>query len=161
MQFLGLQAGYAYASMIDPTTQADSSMLQVLAQLMSALLFTAFGLDRELVRLFAASLQAYPPGSFRLTPSLASAAIDFSSAMLTLGLRLALPLVALLLLVDIALALMGKLNANLQLVTLAFPAKMLVSMLILAILGSTMAMLFRPASARMLSLMRAIAAPGV
>ena len=32
-QIVGLQAGYAYASTIDPTTQADSGVLVVFAQL--------------------------------------------------------------------------------------------------------------------------------
>jgi flagellar biosynthetic protein FliR len=52
--------------------------------------------------------------------------------MLSLGVRLALPVVALLLLVDIALALMGRINAQLQLLSLAFPAKMLAALLLLA-----------------------------
>ena len=34
-QVLGLQAGYAYASTIDPNTQADSGILLVLAQLLA------------------------------------------------------------------------------------------------------------------------------
>ena len=46
--------------------------------------------------------------------------------------RLALPVVALLMLVDLALALLGRLNAQLQLLTLAFPAKMLAALLLLA-----------------------------
>ena len=52
-QVLGLQAGYAYASTIDPNTEADSGILLVFAQLMAGLLFFALGLDREILRLFA------------------------------------------------------------------------------------------------------------
>ncbi len=48
-----------------------------------------------------------------------------------MGVRLALPVVALLVMVDIALALLGRLNAQLQLLSLAFPAKMLVALLML------------------------------
>ena len=43
-QILGLQAGYGYASTIDPNTQADSGILLVLAQLLAGLLFFALGL---------------------------------------------------------------------------------------------------------------------
>ena len=46
--------------------------------------------------------------------------------------RLALPVVALLVMVDVALALMGRLNAQLQLLSLAFPAKMLLALLMLS-----------------------------
>src|SRR5690348_3184758 len=52
-QVLGLQAGYAYASTIDPNTEADSGILLILAQLIGGLFFFALGLDREILRLFA------------------------------------------------------------------------------------------------------------
>ena len=70
-QLIGLQAGYAYASTIDPSTQADSSILLVLAQLVAGLLFFALGFDREVLRIFASSLAAHPPGSFVLHGSAA------------------------------------------------------------------------------------------
>ena len=46
--------------------------------------------------------------------------------------RLALPVVALLVMVDVALALLGRLNQQLQLLSLAFPAKMLTALLVLS-----------------------------
>ena len=46
--------------------------------------------------------------------------------------RLALPVVALLLMVDVALALLGRLNQQLQLLSLAFPLKMLTALLVLS-----------------------------
>jgi flagellar biosynthetic protein FliR len=146
MQVLGMQAGYAYASMIDPTTQADSGMLPVLAQLSGLMLFFAVGLDREVLRVFGASLSAVPPGSFLITAGAAEVIIRHTAAMLSLAARLALPLVALLLLVDLALALLGRLNQQLQLLTLAFPAKMLVSLVVLSSLAGLIPVLYRQAS---------------
>ena len=58
--------------------------------------------------------------------------IHLGSNLFSVGVRLALPVVALLVMVDVALALMGRLNAQLQLLSLAFPAKMLVALLVLA-----------------------------
>ena len=66
-QVMGLQAGYAFASTIDPNTQADSGILVVFSQLVASLLFFAMGLDREVLRIFAASLVTVPAGSFVLT----------------------------------------------------------------------------------------------
>ena len=51
-----------------------------------------------------------------------------TAEIFSLGMRLALPVVALLTLVDLALALVGRLNAQLQLVLLAFPVKMLATL---------------------------------
>ena len=47
-----------------PTREADSGILLVFAQLMAGMLFFAMGLDREVLRLFAQSLEKIPPGAF-------------------------------------------------------------------------------------------------
>jgi flagellar biosynthetic protein FliR len=131
-QLLGLQAGYAYASTIDPTTQADSGILLVMSQLFAGLLFFALGLDREILRLFAQSLDKVPAGTYVLGPAAAQAVIRLGASLFAVGVRLALPVVALLVMVDVALALLGRLNQHLQLLHLAFPAKMLTALLVLS-----------------------------
>jgi flagellar biosynthetic protein FliR len=146
MQIVGLQAGYSYTSTIDPTTQADSGILPVLAQLVTLLLFFSAGLDRVILQAFAASLQTIPPGSFHLSGGLAEAVIRHTSAMLGLATRLALPLVALLVLVDLALALLGRLHSHLQLLSLAFPVKMLLSLAALAALARIFPVIYRQAA---------------
>ena len=59
-QIFGLQAGYGYASTIDPSTEADSSVLQIFTHLASGMLFFAFGMDREIIRIVAQSLESIP-----------------------------------------------------------------------------------------------------
>jgi len=142
-QIAGLQAGYAYASVVDPNTQADSSVLLVISQLLASLLFFAIGLDREVVRIFARSLIAHPPGTFRLTPAITEQILRLGSDLFATGLRLALPVVALLALVDISLALLGRINAQLQLLTLAFPVKMMAALLLLAWLAALFPSVYR------------------
>ena len=131
-QILGLPAGYGYAQTVDPSTQADSGILVVLAQLVAGMLFFAMGLDREMLRLFAQSLDRVPAGAYVFTPASAMPIIQLGGTLIAMGVRLALPVVALLVMVDVAMALMGRLNAQLQLLSLSFPAKMLVALLILA-----------------------------
>jgi len=131
-QVLGLQAGYAYAQTVDPNTQADSGILLVFAQLAAGLCFFALGLDREVLRLFALSLRRVPPGAYVFGPQSAEPLIRLASSLFAVGVRLALPVVALLVMVDVALALLGRLNSQLQLLSLAFPIKMLVALLVLS-----------------------------
>jgi flagellar biosynthetic protein FliR len=52
--------------------------------------------------------------------------------LFSVGVRLALPVVALLVMLDVALALLGRLNAQLQLLSLAFPVKMLTALVVLS-----------------------------
>ena len=131
-QVLGLQAGYAYASTIDPNSEADSGILLVFAQLMSGMLFFVMGLDREVLRLFAMSLEKVPAGAYVFGRATAEPLIRLGATLFSVGVRLALPVVALLVMVDVALALLGRINAQLQLLSLAFPAKMLIALILLS-----------------------------
>jgi len=131
-QMLGMPAGYGYAQTVDPNTQADAGVLLVWAQLAAGMLFFALGMDRQVLRLFSASLEKVRPGAYVFQPASAEALIRLAGSVLAAGARLALPVVALLVMVDVALALMGRLNAQLQLMSLAFPAKMLTALFVLA-----------------------------
>ncbi len=68
-QMLGVQAGYGFASTIDPNTRGRFQVLVVLAQLIAGMLFFALGLDREVLRLFALSLEKVPAGAYVFGPA--------------------------------------------------------------------------------------------
>ena len=114
-QIIGLQAGYSFASTIDPTSQADSSVLQVLASLTASLLFFAFRLHEQVIRILAQSLASHPPGRVFQISATAETLVQLGSSIFTSGLRLAFPVIALLMFIDISLALLGRLNSQLQL----------------------------------------------
>jgi flagellar biosynthetic protein FliR len=135
-QLLGLQAGYSFASTIDPNTEADSGILVVFAQLIAGVLFFAVGLDRQVLRLFAYSLEKIPAGTYHFSGYTAEPLIALGGALFSVGVRLALPVVALLVMLDVALALLGRLNQQLQLLHMAFPAKMLTALLALSWLAA-------------------------
>ncbi len=159
-QVLGLQAGYAYASTIDPNTEADSGVLLVFAQLIAGLLFFSLGLDREMLRLFADSLERVPPGSYVFGPGSALPLIQLGSGLFSVGVRLALPVVALLVMVDVALALLGRLNAQLQLLSVAFPAKMLTALAVLSWIMAIFPRLLLEFSGQAWTVMRRLMGPG-
>ena len=131
-QVLSFQAGYAYATAVDPTSEADSDVLPVLIQLMSGLLFFLTGLHRALIRVLAESLERYPPGSFLADQSLAQTITKLGSSIFSVGLRLSLPVIGLLLMSEVALGLVGRINSQLHLAQQAMPAKMLITLATLA-----------------------------
>lgn len=148
MQIVGLQAGYGYALTIDPTSQADSSVLQVLLMLTTGWLFFIMGFDREIIRILAASFVRFPAGSWAPSAASLDGIVRLGSNMLVTGVRLALPVAAILLLIDLALALLGRMQQQLQLLSLAFPAKMLAALIILAALSPMLPRIFSTASDR-------------
>lgn len=150
MQILGLQAGYGYASTIDPTSQVDASILQVLSMFMTGLLAFGLGLDRELFRILAASFQRFPAGSWAPSAASLDGVLRIGSEMFSLGLRVSMPVIALLLFIDIALALLGRMQQQLQLLSVAFPVKMLAALALLTAMSPVIASLFEQSSARAL-----------
>lgn len=142
-QMVGLQAGYSFASTIDPSTQADSSVLQVAASLTASLLFFSFRLHEQVIRALAQSLVSHPPGQVFAMNASAEPLIRLGSTIFTSGMRLAFPVVALLMFIDLSLALLGRLNSQLQLLSLSFPVKMLVALAILGMTGSAIPLIYQ------------------
>ena len=133
-QAISTQAGFAYASTIDPNTEADSTVLLMLAQLTAGLLFFAMGFDRVLLTILARSLETHPPGAFIASRASVEQLVMLGSSIFTTGVHLALPVMTLLFLIDLSIGLLGHLNSQLQLIALAFPAKMLSALAALSLL---------------------------
>lgn len=131
-QVLGQPAGFGYASTVDPSTQADSGVLLVVAQLFSGSLFFALGFDQRVLGLMAESLERIPDPAREFSRASAQIVVEMMGSLLSIGIRLALPVVAVLVMIDVALALLGRLNSQLHMMSLAFPIKMLAALLVLA-----------------------------
>jgi flagellar biosynthesis protein FliR len=131
-QIVSLQAGFGFASTIDPNSGADSTVLLTLSQITAGLLFFATGADRMLVRVLADTLRLCPPESFAIHRGWGEAMVKFAASVFTSGLRLAAPVMALLLLADGSLAVLGRIQTQIHLVSLTMPIKLGASMLLLA-----------------------------
>jgi flagellar biosynthetic protein FliR len=153
-QAVSLPAGYTYASAVDPATQAESNVLVILAQLTSGLLFFAFDLHHQLIALLARSLETYPPGQFAITAPVAEHIVRAGSVVFQLGLGLVLPILALMAMIDISLSLLGRLNAQLQVITLSFPLKIAISLVVLAAFGPIMPRLFHKTAGEAMTVLR-------
>jgi flagellar biosynthetic protein FliR len=131
-QIVSLQAGFGFASTVDPTSGADSTVLLTLSQITAGLLFFATGADRMLVRALADSLTLCPPESFAIHRGWAEAVLRFAGSIFGAGLRLAAPVIALLLLADGTLAVLGRIQQQIHLVSLTMPLKLGAAMLLVA-----------------------------
>jgi len=128
-RLIGLNAGFGYVSTIDPNTQADSGILDVLGGLLAALVVVTAGMDRPILLLLSRSLETTHWPDFALG---ARAIGGILGQAWTAGARLALPIVVLLVVIDLLLALGSKFQAQLQMITLSFPLKILGALWVLA-----------------------------
>jgi flagellar biosynthesis protein FliR len=153
----GLHAGFSFVSTIDPNTQAESPVLSILAETVAGLLFVTLGLHRYVIRIFAHSLETLPPGQFLLNPRWSEVVIHAASSVFSLGLRLAFPVVALLVMVDVTLALLGRIESSLQIMSFATPLKMLASIALVSIVLTLFPSIYEGYAKHLLQLAAAIA----
>jgi flagellar biosynthetic protein FliR len=158
-QVLGLQAGYSYASTVDPTTQADTTTLQLMAQLLAGTLFFAFGFDRQVIAALAKSLNTAPGRVFPLDGHAIESITHLGTAIFRSGVQLAIPVLALLVLLDLAFAVLGRLHTQLQLLSLSFSIKMLTALAFLASVLSVYPAVFERAGAITFTVMDRVLSP--
>lgn len=131
-QTISMQAGFSFASTFDPTSQADTTVFQLLAQLLTGLLFFILGIHGYLLRVIAHSFDVFPPGASMNGTAAVGVITTMATKMFITGFTLGLPVVALLVLVEIALAILSRLHAQLPLMTITLSAKTMLSFVFFA-----------------------------
>ncbi|MGY1708624.1 flagellar biosynthetic protein FliR [Geodermatophilus sp. SYSU D00758] len=135
---IDLTGGFSLQPAYDPLAMTTSSSIGRLHHLLAlTLLFTSGG-HLLVVRGFATSYEGLPVGGGVPTEQLAQALVTAFSMMFLAALQIAGPMVAVLLLADIALGLLSKAAPALNVFALGFPLKI---MLTLALLGLTFPLL--------------------
>jgi flagellar biosynthetic protein FliR len=160
-QILGLQFSFSLVNLMDPASSIQTPLLGDLFQLMGTLVVITAGLDRILLASMVRSFRAAPLGGFALAPASAQAIVRAAGGIFLAALELAAPVLAATLLVEVAIALLGKLSPQLPVMNLTVPLKTLTGF---ALLAGSLALWPRFIEARFAGLLdlaeRLIAAPG-
>ena len=160
-QILGLQFSFSLVNLLDPASSIQTPLLGDLFQLMGTLVVITAGLDRILLASMVRSFRAAPLGSFALAPASALAIVRAASGIFLAALELAAPVLAATLLVEVAIALLGKISPQLPVMSLSVPLKTLTGF---ALLTGSLALWPRFIEARFSGLLdlaeRLIATPG-
>jgi len=131
-QIAGVQLSFSLVNLLDPSTHIETPLLGDLFQLMGTLVLIAAGLDRILLASLVRSFHAVPLGSYGLAPVTALAIVRAAGGVFLAGVELAAPVLAATMLVEIAVALLGRLSPQLPVMSLTVPIKTLTGFAILA-----------------------------
>ena len=131
-QIAGLQFSFSLVNLMDPASSIQTPLLGDLFQLMGTLVVLAAGLDRILLASLARSFRAAPLGSYALLPASALEIVRAAGGIFLAAVELAAPVLAATLLVEVAVALLGKLSPQLPVMALTVPLKTLTGFAILA-----------------------------
>ncbi len=124
-QVFGLQLSFSLVNLLDPTSSIQTPLMGELLQWMGTLVVVVAGLDRVLLASLVRSFHAVPPGTYQMRPLTAAALVQAAGGIFLAALELAAPVLAATLLVDVGVALMGKLSPQLPVMSLTVPLKTL------------------------------------
>jgi flagellar biosynthesis protein FliR len=141
-RLLDMQMGFGVASLIDPATRHQSSLLGTALNLLAVLLFFAADGHHMIIRGLAFSLEKFPPGTFTGQFELATVAAMFGS-LFTFGFALVAPIVLCLFLIDVGVAIISRTMPQVNVFVLAISIKIIVGLALLAISVQYMAPLMQ------------------
>lgn len=160
-QIAGVQFSFSLVNLMDPSSSIETPLLGDLFQLMGTLVVLAAGLDRILLASMVRSFRAVPLGTYALAPVTGLSIVRAAGGVFVAAVELAAPVLAATMLVEIAVALLGKLSPQLPVMNLTVPLKTLTGFVILA---GSLALWPRFIGARFAGLLdlaeRLIASPG-
>jgi len=132
-QIVGLQFSFSLVNLLDPASEIQTPLMGDLFQLFGTLVLIAAGLDRVLLASMVRSLRAVPLGSFPLAaiPASAHVLVPMLSGSFFAALELAAPVLAATILVEISVAVLGKLSPQLPVISLTVPMKTLTGFVLL------------------------------
>ncbi len=136
---VGVEMGLSFAAVADPTSRGQATAIGALFAQIGIQLFLALGLDRVAIRALAHSTARVPLGHGWPAPRDLLDVATLASRVFEGALTLALPLMACLFALKIAMAMLARVAPRLQIFTLAFALSILTGLLVLdAALGGIM-----------------------
>jgi flagellar biosynthetic protein FliR len=112
--------GFGAAGLFDPHTAVGESGLSRMLRLFAMLLAFILGLHRVVIASLLGSYRILPPGSTVDIPRAVGPIVQITSHMVEAGLRLALPILAVLLMVQVALAFISRAAPSMQIFSVGF-----------------------------------------
>jgi flagellar biosynthetic protein FliR len=130
-QVLSVQMGYSLVNIIDPQTQAESTVVATFHQTIAMLIFLRLNVHFWILRALAHSFDYLPPCSGHFGAGFVTAALQAGGDVFAVGIQIAAPVLCATLVADIALGLLGKASPQLPLMLLGPAVKSVLGLLIL------------------------------
>jgi flagellar biosynthetic protein FliR len=128
---ISIQLGLSLASVFSPTEEQSATAIDPFFSVLAGLLFLAMSLHLAIVKALADSFAIYPMGG-GWPANLILTGTQTIALTLELGVRVALPIALVLLLVELSVALLARAIPQINVFILGLPLKMLVGIAVLA-----------------------------
>lgn len=158
-ELIGLQMGLSFAMFYDPQNAAQTPVLSELLGLLTTLIFLAMNGHLLAISVLAESFRLLPVAAMPLAAKGFAALAGWAAILFSAGLLLSLPMVAALLIANLAMGVLSRVAPQLNLFAVGFPVTMMAGFTVLTIslpyFGAAMARLFDQGFAALRSLLQA------
>ncbi|MFU9137943.1 flagellar biosynthetic protein FliR [Erwinia tasmaniensis] len=133
-EVIGLQMGLSFATFFDPASRLNMPVLARFLDLLVMLLFLTFNGHLWLISMLADSFHTLPIGGEPVNGNAFLALTKAASLIFLNGLRLALPLITLLLTLNLALGLLNRVSPQLSVFAIGFPVTLSLGLVFLSLM---------------------------
>jgi flagellar biosynthetic protein FliR len=133
----GFQIGFSYGATIDPASGVRSTMLGTLYGMLATLAFLAINGHHLVLRALSASYAALPIGGGQINDSLVGSVRDMLGLVFIVGLRIAAPIVIVVLIVELGVGLIARSSPALSFMVIGYPIRIVVGLFLLAAIVPT------------------------
>jgi len=123
-QYIDLQAGFSFGSMLDPAFNSQTAVAGRFHQLLAGLLFFATNAHHVMIRGVADSFDLAPVGQLAMNPAMTGGMVDLFSSLFAMAMRIAVPVVAAVFLADVALAITARVVPQMNVLIVGLPLKL-------------------------------------
>lgn len=129
-QIGGEQIGFGLINTIDPTSSHQISVIAELQYLLSVLVFLTSGLHHVFFAAMAASFDSLPPGTAVLSSGVGAFFIQLGGAVFSLAVRFAMPVIAVVFIINVAMAMIGRAVPQINVFLESFPLRIIGGLLV-------------------------------
>jgi flagellar biosynthetic protein FliR len=132
----GYQIGFSYAATIDPSTGARNNTVTALFGMLAVLTLLGSDAHHVMLRALAASYDALPIGGGAVDGALTTRVRDLFALIFTVGVRLAAPIVIVMLVVEVAVGLVARTAPSLSFMVIGYPIRLALGLFVLGLVVS-------------------------
>lgn len=130
-QFMDLRMGFAMVNVIDPFTSSDAPLMGQFKNILALLIFLVCNGHHQIIAALIKSFQILPVTKPMFTPSLMEFVLRVGGDIFLLGFRLALPIIAVLFIVDVLFGFIARTVPQMNVFIMGFPVKIILGILVL------------------------------
>jgi flagellar biosynthetic protein FliR len=130
-QLAGLQIGFSYVSLIDPSSGARNQVLATLYGNFVVLALLATNAHHAILRALASSYRSLPPGLGGVSSQIVTASGRMLGLVFITGVQIAMPFVMALFIVEIGLGVISRSVPHLNMMTVGFGVRLIVGLMVL------------------------------